>query len=688
MGNIAKLENTENIPTGSPIPLDKLIDNYTLLDRFRANDLWDTSDLWIPIALEQLFHLNKISLIEDLLQAIEFRISPYRTSRCRLDYSVSHKMDEAANPLISSFGDFINFQVDIKIRNFQIYISVNCNPKILEVPPFEEDDSEFLSQLKTSVININYVTSPSYIDWQDLVKLEKIPLIEYFMDVFNSPSKRISDINRMKRVFIRRNGLVTGKIETLEEIAVDEGGVTRERIRQIESQANKVVQTRVNRNQHLKTSLRFFREYVQDNILRENGILESKELSDFLGNSIDFKNYDPEQSTVVLSRYAKLFIQRSRSGNQKSLITFSKTEYEKFNKLYKIISGVDLYEQESHVEFNYELFKALRLVLRYLDESEIHRIRENALSIIGSSKVMMYDHFISNIVPYDVKKCINEYNPENVSKSEHMIENLYSSICTVANVSIFPCAEFERIVCGRWVYYDLTKASLNIARAILYSGIDLQNRVTKNEYLRELKKGKTLEEITRYFQIHLGELQTEHAIDATCKRFPNIFIATGSQRWGLIGAGSALWANNEVTDSDNVKITDCITNLLMKYREMSLDDLVQEVRRLVPNASAYTISLYVNTTHTERFTANQNGKYRLTDRYLDYLINPKEQLPTIDILMKTMEESEEPLDVKEIIKRCEEKGFVSHSALRTYLVQNYKGRFLRLDNGRYILSSE
>jgi hypothetical protein len=119
---------------------------------------------------------------------------------------------------------------------------------------------------------------------------------------------------------------------------------------------------------------------------------------------------------------------------------------------------------------------------------------------------------------------------------------------------------------------------------------------------------------------------------------------------------------------------------------LAVTELVREVRRRVPTAAEQTVRLYLTTLHPERFEKTLGNKFKLRQRYIEFLGQPDNGESTIGLLTRILREAEAPLSLEEIINRCEQAQFVSYSAIRGYLSQNYGGMFRRLDNGKYVAS--
>ena len=186
----------------------------------------------------------------------------------------------------------------------------------------------------------------------------------------------------------------------------------------------------------------------------------------------------------------------------------------------------------------------------------------------------------------------------------------------------------------------------------------------------------------------MGYEMSEQALDELCRRNPDVFVRTGTRSWGLIGAGAERNEKGEDNQAaSRYRITDCVADILHDSPDgLSLAELIREVRRIIPSAAEQTVKLYLTTLQPERFESVGGDKFKLRREYVDFLENHANLEPTIDVLTRVLREAEAPLSMKEIIRRCEEIQFVSHTAIRGYLSQNYGGRFRRLIIGKYTIA--
>ena len=621
-----KLENALTNCKSTPVPLDYLIDDYKLINKLHGFGLLDTSDLWIPIILDQFFgDHNRIELLHYLLRSIELRICPFKTPEYTLDYSV-HLESTGDYPSMDLGNDLLlNYRIIIKteiiVRDIKIYLSVVCHSRIMEMDSTDIEYDSLLKEIRAGVMHLDYRTSPKSIEWQEIIKVEKYPLLLNLLKVLDTKSKGYSGVEKAKDIFIRRNGLISGKIETLEQIA-NSKNLSRERVRQIEEKANKIFLYRIRRNHFLSSSSNIIKDQIRANLLCANRVLEGKEVIDFINGYIDFIDYQPSLATAFLCNNAKFYVQRSQDENDTWFLALTENDYGNFCKTYLMITGTDLNSSQSRTTFNYELFDQVRLVFRYLNYDGIELIREIAKSIIGASKVMRWDDFITGLINSHYKineKLLAIISPDELG-SESICVNSNSLLCKIAGVSIVPFAEYENIVLGKWVISGLTEKTQQIVRAILYAATNQVNDTPESNHFIELRQGISLSEIAGYLRNRIGINITEHTIEAICRRYPNVFIITGARHWGLIGAGSALSTSKEKKTISDVSIIDYITQILINSPGgIGFSELVREVRGKIPSASEQTIRVYLNNIHKERFETIRHETYKLSDRYTEYL---------------------------------------------------------------------
>ncbi len=149
-------------------------------------------------------------------QARTIRLPVYMSDRLRRLYQVARQIEQSNGR--QATAEEIAEELDMEPRKVQWMLKASWQPLSLEQPVGEEDDNEL-----ASFIEDDTTPSPVQSAYQNLLR-DKVE------DVLSTLSPREANILRL------RFGLVNGRAYTLKEVG-QKFGLTRERIRQIESQA-------------------------------------------------------------------------------------------------------------------------------------------------------------------------------------------------------------------------------------------------------------------------------------------------------------------------------------------------------------------------------------------------------------------------------------------------------------------
>jgi len=149
-------------------------------------------------------------------QARTIRLPVYMSDRLRRLYQVARQIEQTNGRQASA--EEIADELEMEPRKVQWMLKASWQPLSLEQPVGEEEDNEL-----ASFIEDDTTPSPAQSAYQNLLR-DKVE------EVLSTLSPREANILRL------RFGLVNGRAYTLKEVG-QKFGLTRERIRQIESQA-------------------------------------------------------------------------------------------------------------------------------------------------------------------------------------------------------------------------------------------------------------------------------------------------------------------------------------------------------------------------------------------------------------------------------------------------------------------
>jgi len=149
-------------------------------------------------------------------QARTIRLPVYMSDRLRRLYQVARQIEQTNGQ--QATAEEIADELNVDTRKVQWMLKASWQPLSLEQPVGEEDDNEL-----ASFIEDDTTPSPAQVAYNNMLR-EKVE------EVLSTLSPREANILRL------RFGLVNGRAYTLKEVG-QKFGLTRERIRQIESQA-------------------------------------------------------------------------------------------------------------------------------------------------------------------------------------------------------------------------------------------------------------------------------------------------------------------------------------------------------------------------------------------------------------------------------------------------------------------
>ncbi len=149
-------------------------------------------------------------------QARTIRLPVYMSDRLRRLYQVARQIEQTNGQ--QATAEEIADELNVDTRKVQWMLKASWQPLSLEQPVGEEDDNEL-----ASFIEDDSTPSPAQVAYNNMLR-DKVE------EVLSTLSPREANILRL------RFGLVNGRAYTLKEVG-QKFGLTRERIRQIESQA-------------------------------------------------------------------------------------------------------------------------------------------------------------------------------------------------------------------------------------------------------------------------------------------------------------------------------------------------------------------------------------------------------------------------------------------------------------------
>ena len=154
--------------------------------------------------------------------------------------------------------------------------------------------ADLLRELTLSLVECQYETLPATLDRNSLTTPVKIRLVTEILENLKKPTKGHLD-SRLTEIIIRRYGLLSGRIETLEEVAKDLDStrdLTRERVRQLEEKAFKLILHPKRLGTEPFSSFQGFKEQIRLWLSKKNQVAHALEVIDHFNNYIDFDKYE------------------------------------------------------------------------------------------------------------------------------------------------------------------------------------------------------------------------------------------------------------------------------------------------------------------------------------------------------------------------------------------------------------
>ena len=672
-----------------PIPLGKFSTDKSLLESLEEFGASSSADIWIPLALDQLQNYKKGSeLLNSLALDIARVYNPLKPI-----YSIDLNTSVESFPEIPV--EYCNldtikmvFAVEMQFAGEHIAVEATIHMCDEIESKMQVGSNNLIDILRNSNYMVKYSSSLSNFNHNDSLSFAPIPIVSDLIGFLGKPDSNGNLDERMRSTIIRRFGLLSGTPETLEEIAKDMS-VTRERVRQIEKKAQKRLSYYKGTIIPLKADLKAFQNEIQRCLFSQGLVLTSKDIVARYGRFIDFDGYEPGCAMAFLCLMTGFTVRPLHYSSSSWLLAASESNYQHFFNAYNLLFHPGKDQWHTSTDIDPEDVKVVNEISCVFDLDDIHRIQDIVKRLIGPTKVMRHQEFEQGLAAKCRQENINLEAIIKIDSDKERLEakdgGLLSKLCSI---DCIPAATYEHLIAGKWVSFGLSKRANAVVRAILYAGINENLPISDASPFEWLKGGATTDQIVADMAGRSGYQMTEQALDEFCRRNSNIFSRTGSRSWGVIGAGAMPGIGDSTPKESNRTIIDRLTDVLHEHSGgLSFPELLYAVRETVPKAAEQTVRIYLNTVHSERFEKVTGQRYRLRDSYLEYLANPKVIEPTIDLLTTTMEEAGTPLSIPEIIRLCNNTQFVSQSAIRGYLYQNYGGRFHRTTDGKFVLAS-
>jgi hypothetical protein len=668
------LDTSLSVSNSASVRFDSVIDSVSLLQQLGDLGLSRSSDLWILLALDQaICPLLGNSLLFRIAQNLASICSPFLPTY-KLDYSVFVE-SERDTKKAETIRTETTYRVQIRLPGAIFCSSATIPFSVDEYFDSHKRSNEIVAELK------RYVEYEPHSDSDGISAITPVSL-----PVLTELLRTLTE--RQRDVVVRRNGL-TGKIETLEEIAVD-WDLTRERIRQIEERASK-------RIHHPSKSIpsagggtkaksipfKNFKKHIRNWVSKQGNVVASYEILDHFRRYIDFVEYSPCMSMAFLCQCSGVFVQFPKTDGEIWYAASSKEDYDCFARAHVSLSSLSCGNHLNQSLASKDSQDALA-IMRIVGLDAIESIQNSVSEIIGASKVMRLEEFVSRLTREHtyLKSVIGISYDKNPLKPE---DDSYNLLMKLAHVCLIEAAEYERIVCGKWVGLDLSERAQAIARAIIYADA---NQHTEDDLvlMKCLRDGVRSDFIVQDVSSRSGFIMNEHNANEICRRNPDVFIQTDENYWGVIGCGAVKKEQTSEKSNRDERIVDVMTRALLVTKDgLTIQELIRRVRETVPNASENTVKIYLVNLHRDRFEETANGKYVLSKRFLTHLADPSEQETVISLVIRVLKEADNPLYVDEIIERCQQRQFVAESAIRGYLAQNYRELFQKHEGGKYSL---
>jgi len=481
--------------------------------------------------------------------------------------------------------------------------------------------------------------------------IREVPSQLDFDQVFFAPDPSLRDLGQSTRairafsdkvneVLDERSASIAGLRSvgqrTLEEMG-QAFGITRERVRQLESKARKTIYERVDPNLIIEAATP-----VAFAIEDYGGGATLRQLSSTL--RID----EPTIGLVLESAH--------RDRRIRDLVPIS-------------ISGL-------HSPFEFEIPSRSHRDIR-LRPFKVHE--ELVEAAIGPSRIVRGSEFVQRL----------QANMDAPFSCSHVtLSARLSGLERMGMIAVGSVHPFEENQFGPWVISPTTTRTTQIIKAMLRAGsYDAVERGGSSDLLFHAPDGIPNHVLTEQLDRSGGVRISEHGLEAFCSRYPEIFIKSGMTSWGLIGAGATPFDAAIAPKLDHGTTSDLLVWVLDEAEEaLQLHEIIGRMREIEPLIKEMSVRLYLNTLNADRFT-NTDGYYQLSENYQS---RRNIKLPfgaTIKTLIKVLTDAEQPLSLDEIVDECRQLLPIEPSAIRGYLDQNYHNLFRKLHTGKYVLGN-
>jgi hypothetical protein len=550
--------------TGNPIPLALIVRNEALRQRLEELRITHAADLWMLVALEQYSsEVSGIRLLHTLATHLARTISPFRPHYC-IDYSIvvrseGHGADSHGLPNLDACVTTYRAEMRLPTGTLLSHAIVPFMPEDRLGPRTGEKNlaTEIMTCLE---LDVHHYTSPPALGWQELVRPVKLPLLAEVLDAIEKTGPR------RREVIVRRRGLVSGEVETLEKIAVDLH-LTRERVRQLESKTVSYLLSRKGFSRSLSLALTEFEHQIRVWLSKLGNTASGQEILEQFGQYFNFNGFQPSPGMAFLCEAVNLIARPLRRDGDVWFASLSEADYSRIVKVYCAVNDTDL--DGTGTTTTLGQLKDVRIITKTLGSNAIETIQTEAKRLIGATKVMRFNEFVTGLIG----RCQAVEIPGRMWESHQRARQVPDVIdsrflATLAGVSVVPAAEYERIALGEWVTCDLTKRAQAVVRAIIYGGANwsaIESKVAPEDCL---KSGIPSEFIIEDVANRSGFYITEQALDELCRRNSDVFVRTGPRSWGLIGAG-AMASQDDISRSvvQQVRIIDALTEILLQSPE-------------------------------------------------------------------------------------------------------------------------
>ena len=587
------------------IPLAQVVRDEALARRLSALHVRDTTDLWILIALDQVSSESEaLALLHSLANHLATNLSPF-VPRYSIDHSVSVEstVDPPLHPCRTTFSVVIGLPVG-RI----------CSRATIPFIPDERFESreeiEYLAArlAQSPGADKRYETSSPRRHQQRLDMPIRLPLLAEMLDALDrKANSRLADYERredvgrrrlllsLREAIVRRRGLVSGEVETLESVAQDVG-LTREWVRQLESKALQALFAHKGLGETVSRRMGLFQTRLLRWVSKLGNAVSGQEVLGEFGKYLDFHGYQPSLAMAFLCELAGLVVRAPRREGDVWFASLTEADYERFERVYQMLDHAHGEEERTSATQTFTDFEEVRLVANAAGIESIETVRAQAKRVIGPAKVMRADKFISSLMRYDLlSKAIIDCLKPDAEEKLHSYNPVPGLLAKLTRVSVVPAGEYERIIFGQWITSDLTKRVQAVVRAIIYAGTNQGAIGPKIKPTECLKYGAHSESIVRDLASQSAFSMSEPALEQLCRRNADVFVRTGPRSWGVVGAGASPNPDRVARPgTQHGTIINCVTETLQGVPAgLTLGEVVRQVRREVPTAAETTVKLYL-----------------------------------------------------------------------------------------------